>query len=167
MASQHRQVTVPPSRPIGPEAFQQADETALWWLSGAGFLLNSHGTLLMIDPVIAHDPASPTHSEIGLPLLVAPPHTGADVPRLDAVLYTHSDDDHIGSQTPAALLHTGARFVGPPPVVEKLRGLGVPEDRMRVATSGLAHLHAAVALWPPGPMVATNRRSAHGSTARA
>jgi L-ascorbate metabolism protein UlaG (beta-lactamase superfamily) len=33
-------------------------------------------------------------------------------------------------------VRTGARFVGPPPVVKKLLELGVPEDRMRVATTG-------------------------------
>jgi L-ascorbate metabolism protein UlaG (beta-lactamase superfamily) len=136
MASQQRQATAPPSRSIGPEAFQHTEETALWWLTGAGFLLNCHGTLIMVDPVIEHDPASRTRSETGLPLLVALPLTAGDVPRLDAVLYTHSDDDHIGSRTPPALVRTGARFVGPPPVVKKLLELGVPQNRVRVATTG-------------------------------
>jgi L-ascorbate metabolism protein UlaG (beta-lactamase superfamily) len=111
-------------------------ETALWWLTNAGFLVNSRGTVLMIDPVILLDPDSPGTSETGMRLLVDLPLLASEVPRLDAVLYTHSDDDHLARPTARELMRTEALFVGPPPVAEALLGLGLPTDRVRVARGG-------------------------------
>lgn len=38
--------------PIVENAFEAGEETAIYWLGGAGVLLNIHETILMIDPVL-------------------------------------------------------------------------------------------------------------------
>lgn len=136
MSSSRGQVSAAPSRRMGPETFSRRRRTALWWLTNAGFLINSHGTLLMMDPAISPYPDSPGTHETGLRLLASLPLEAADVSRLDAVLYTHADEDHFPRLTAERLACTGALFVGPPPVADALPDLGVPEARIRIARVG-------------------------------
>ena len=60
----------------------------------AGFLLNSRGTTLMIDPLLG---------DFDMPIMIEMPIAATDVPRLDAVLVTHSDNDHYSVPTCTAL----------------------------------------------------------------
>jgi L-ascorbate metabolism protein UlaG (beta-lactamase superfamily) len=136
VASRSQQVSAPPTIPIGPDAFEPQDGTALWWLTGAGFLINAHGTLIAIDPAIALEPGSTDVSEAGFRLLVSLPIQASQVPRLELVPITHTDPDHLAPATISALIRTGAMFVGPKPVVGKLRELGVSEVRARVVKPG-------------------------------
>jgi len=148
MSSRPGQPSAAPSRQIGPEAFRRSRETTLWWLTNAGFLINARGTLLMIDPVISLDPDSPGRSETGLRLLVSLPIEARDVPRLDAVLYTHADDDHFGASTAEALVETKTLFVGPPPVIDTVAGLGISPKRVRVTEPGAAFDVGGVTIEP-------------------
>jgi L-ascorbate metabolism protein UlaG (beta-lactamase superfamily) len=66
-------------------------------------------------------------------LLVDLPLEAADVPRLDVVLYSHADDDHLARATAETLFGTGALFVGPPPVSKELAEMGLPLERIRTA----------------------------------
>jgi hypothetical protein len=50
--------TAPPSWPITTSAFAPTTETWLRWLGGAGFLINTHGQLVAIDPVLAYQPGT-------------------------------------------------------------------------------------------------------------
>ena len=118
------------------DAFAGSSDTALWWLTNAGFLINSRGLLLMIDPAITLAPGSRETSETGHRLLVELPITASRVPRLDAVLYTHGDYDHFAPESARQLARTGALFVGPPPVAARLPELGLPDERVRVARAG-------------------------------
>jgi L-ascorbate metabolism protein UlaG (beta-lactamase superfamily) len=81
-----RQAVAPPGVPIGADAFGDSDGTTLRWLGMAGFLLNARGTVLLIDPVL--------HS-FDMPPLIDIPLSIAEVPRVDAVLVTHADNDHF------------------------------------------------------------------------
>jgi L-ascorbate metabolism protein UlaG (beta-lactamase superfamily) len=121
---------------IGPEAFGPADDTALWWLGGAGFLVNCHGTIIMIDPAISREPGSVERSVVGFRLLDSHPIEVTAVPRLDLVRYTHADVDHLAPITARELIRTGAAFAGPRPVVAKLREPGVEEGRLRIVKPG-------------------------------
>ncbi len=47
-----RQARAPQTQPFGAEAFEAADTTVLRWLGMAGFLINSRGTTLMVDPLL-------------------------------------------------------------------------------------------------------------------
>src|SRR6478609_4023518 len=84
------QARAPQSQPFGAEAFQRHERTELRWLGMAGFLLNSRGTTIMIDPLLG---------DFDMPVLIDFPIGAAAVPRLDAVLITHSDNDHYSVPT--------------------------------------------------------------------
>ena len=48
-----RQARAAETQPFGAEAFEASDGTVLRWLGMAGFLINSRGTTLMVDPLLA------------------------------------------------------------------------------------------------------------------
>ena len=87
--------------PITEEAFGRADGTTIYWLGGAGALINSRGTRCMIDPVL---------SGFDMPLLIDMPLTEAQVPGLEAVLLTHCDNDHYSRSTCKRLSPVVSRF---------------------------------------------------------
>lgn len=75
---------------FGSEAFENSNNTTLRWLGMAGFLINSHGTNMMIDPLL---------EGFDMPVLIDFPIQSSDVPQLDAILVTHSDNDHYSIPT--------------------------------------------------------------------
>ena len=85
-----RQATAGPVVPFGEEAFGPSSGTTLRWLGMAGFLLNTRGTTIAIDPLLR---------DFDMPLLIDFPITTEAVPQLDAVLVTHSDNDHFSRPT--------------------------------------------------------------------
>jgi L-ascorbate metabolism protein UlaG (beta-lactamase superfamily) len=84
------QAKAPLTQPFGKEAFVPSNNTTIRWLGMAGFLVNSHGTTLMIDPLL---------EGYDMPLLMDFPVKPKDVPHLDAVFATHSDNDHYSVVT--------------------------------------------------------------------
>jgi hypothetical protein len=78
------------TQPFGADAFQASQGTTIRWLGAAGFLLNSQGTTLMIDPLL---------EGFDMPIMIDMPIGPKDVPHLDAVLITHSDTDHYSVAT--------------------------------------------------------------------
>ena len=66
----------------------------LRWLGMAGLLINSRGTTLMVDPLL---------DGFDMPIMIEMPIAAADVPHLDAMLVTHSDNDHYSVPTCRAL----------------------------------------------------------------
>jgi L-ascorbate metabolism protein UlaG (beta-lactamase superfamily) len=60
----------------------------------AGFLINSRGTTLMVDSLL---------EGFDMPIMIDMPIAATDVPELDAILVTHSDNDHYGVPTCRAL----------------------------------------------------------------
>lgn len=79
------QAVPPPTQPFGAEAFEPTQHTVIRWLGSAGFLVNSRGTCLMVDPML---------KGFDMPVLIDSPIQPEDVPHLDAVLVTHCDNDH-------------------------------------------------------------------------
>lgn len=73
-------------RSFGKEAFEPAEQTEIRWLGSAGFLINSRGTCLMVDPML---------KGFDMPVLIQSPIQSEEVPHLDAVLITHCDNDHF------------------------------------------------------------------------
>jgi L-ascorbate metabolism protein UlaG (beta-lactamase superfamily) len=78
------------TQPFGATAFESSDRTTIRWTGNAGFFINSRGTTFMIDPLL---------QGFDMPILIAMPILPKDVPRLDAVLVTHSDNDHYSLPT--------------------------------------------------------------------
>jgi L-ascorbate metabolism protein UlaG (beta-lactamase superfamily) len=95
------QAKAPPTQPFGAEAFGRSDGTTLRWLGMAGFLINSRGSTLMVDPLL---------EGFDMPLLITFPIASKDVLRLDAVLVTHSDNDHYSVPTNKALASVTRTF---------------------------------------------------------
>ena len=56
----------------------------------AGFLVNSRGTTFMIDPLL---------EGYDMPLLMNFPIVPKEVPHVDAIFATHSDNDHYSVET--------------------------------------------------------------------
>lgn len=84
------QAKAPSTQPFGKEAFAVSSTTTIRWLGMAGFLVNSRGTTFMIDPLL---------EGYDMPLLMNFPIKPKDVPHLDAVFATHSDNDHYSVAT--------------------------------------------------------------------
>lgn len=84
------QAKAPPTQPFGKEAFGKSGNTTLRWLGMAGFSINSRGTTFMIDPLLGG---------FDMPVMINFPIKAKEVPHLDAVLVTHSDNDHYSKPT--------------------------------------------------------------------
>ncbi|MCS4229266.1 MBL fold metallo-hydrolase [Sphingobacterium sp. BIGb0165] len=89
-ANKKYQATPPAPKPFGAEAFQKSDKTVIRWMGNGGFFINSRGTTLMVDPLL---------KGFDMPVLFNSPIEPKDIPHLDAVLITHSDNDHYSIPT--------------------------------------------------------------------
>ena len=87
---QKYQARAPRTQAFGEEAFEASGGTTLRWLGMAGFLINSRGTTLMVDPLLGG---------FDMPIMIEMPIAAKDVPHLDAILVTHSDNDHYSIAT--------------------------------------------------------------------
>src|SRR5215207_179142 len=96
-----RQARAPKTQPFGAEAFEADDGTVLRWLGMAGFLINSRGTTLMVDPLLGG---------FDMPMMIDFPIAASEVPRLDTVLVTHSDNDHYSVPTGRELTRVARQF---------------------------------------------------------
>lgn len=84
------QAKAPKTQPFNAKAFGKSNNTTLRWLGMAGFFINSRGTTMMIDPLL---------KGFDMPIMIDFPIKTGDVPRLDAVLITHADNDHYSVPT--------------------------------------------------------------------
>ena len=84
------QAKAPKTQPFGAKAFKASGKTTLRWLGMAGYFINSRGTTLMVDPLLGG---------FDMPIMIDFPIAAKDVPRLDAVLVTHADNDHYSVPT--------------------------------------------------------------------
>jgi L-ascorbate metabolism protein UlaG (beta-lactamase superfamily) len=88
--SKKYQAKAPATQPFGKEAFGASKTTTIRWLGMAGFLVNSRGTTFMVDPLL---------EGYDMPLLMKFPIAPKEVPYVDAILATHSDNDHYSVET--------------------------------------------------------------------
>ncbi|HZJ58058.1 MAG TPA: MBL fold metallo-hydrolase [Clostridia bacterium] len=117
------------------DAFDARSDTAIYWLGGGGFLLNSRGTILMVDPVLEMDKEL-MKCETGHNMLMPYPISASMVPKADCVLYTHPDLDHVGPTTSQILSQKGIKRIAPSPVAIKLIEYGADIDDITVCRSG-------------------------------
>lgn len=89
-----QQATPPPTKHFGTEAFLSTNQTEIRWLGNAGFFINSHGTCVMVDPLL---------TGFDMPLLIEVPIQPEEIPHLNAVLITHNDNDHYSLPTCQAM----------------------------------------------------------------
>jgi L-ascorbate metabolism protein UlaG (beta-lactamase superfamily) len=89
-AQKTSQARPPATQPFDAQAFGASDRTTIRWTGNAGFFVNSRGTTFMVDPLL---------QGFDMPIMIDMPIRPKDVPRLDAVLVTHSDNDHYSVPT--------------------------------------------------------------------
>lgn len=93
--TKNKQARPPKTHFFSKEAFQPRHDTELRWLGNSGLLINSRGYCVLVDPVL---------EGFDLPLLIDMPIKTEEVPQLDALLITHSDNDHFSLDTITKLL---------------------------------------------------------------
>jgi L-ascorbate metabolism protein UlaG (beta-lactamase superfamily) len=146
--TQREQAKAPHTHPIPPQAFQNGEQTVLYWLGGAGFLLNCRGTVIIIDPVLMTSPTDNGVSELGMRLLVPLPILAEEILQATAILYTHTDQDHLAPQTAQALAQTAGVYAGTNAVLARLTELGIPEDHTQMLRIGETVQFGSVAVTP-------------------
>ena len=88
------QMVAPATHKMTAADFENNGGTSVYWLGGGGAMINSHGTVIMIDPVL---------EGFDMPLLVDMPILPQEVPKVDAVLVSHCDNDHFSRITCAKM----------------------------------------------------------------
>jgi L-ascorbate metabolism protein UlaG (beta-lactamase superfamily) len=83
----------------------------------AGFLINSRGTTIMVDPLL---------QGFDMPIMIDMPIAAEDVPKLDAILVTHSDNDHYSVPTCRAWAPITRAYHSTGYVASLMRGEGWP-----------------------------------------
>lgn len=141
-------VRPPSTRKLERSFFEERADTLITWLGMAGAAINSRGTVLLIDPLLTVTRRGRDRlSETGHRFIINLPVEAERVPRLDAVLYTHSDADHFGEQTARTLQRRLAPlFIAPPPVLARLRDFGVEPEKLICARESETHRVGSVAV---------------------
>lgn len=102
-----------------------------WPLGGASLAVRSAEATIYIDPYTGSPEASPWLR------MVAVPYDPSDLRQVDAVFSTHDHDDHCHEATLAPIVaNTAAPLVGPASSARKMRGWGLPYERVVEATDG-------------------------------
>lgn len=84
------QAVAPSTIQILEPAFDMQNHTSIYWLGNGGIMINSRGTIIMIDPLL---------KGFDLPLLVDVPIKLDNIPLIDGLLITHYDNDHYSKDT--------------------------------------------------------------------
>lgn len=110
------QVLAPSTRHINEEAFHEKSQCNIYWLGGGGVLINSYGTVIMIDPVL---------KGFDMPLLREVPVLPEEVKKLDGILVTHIDNDHFSRITCKDLKGVCREYHAPYYVAEEMQKEGI------------------------------------------
>ena len=96
--------------------FARDEQTALYWLGNAGFMIHSHDMNVMVDPLL---------EGFDMPLLIDMPIVPQEIESLDAVLITHIDNDHFSRQTCLDMKGICQEYHAPAYVAEVMREEGL------------------------------------------
>ncbi len=75
---------------IPQSAFDKIEGTEVYWLGNASILINSRGTIIVIDPIL---------DSFDMPLLIDMPIDSKTIPHVDGLLISHIDNDHLSFET--------------------------------------------------------------------
>ncbi len=132
-----KQARAKPPIPLCSNVFCREENTRIYWLGGASFLVCAYGESVLIDPqMTVSERNGRLYGANGLPLFAAPPMRAEQAGDVGLVLYTHADDDHFETETAQKLGSLGVHLAGPVPVFEKAVRLGIPEKQLSLIHTG-------------------------------
>ena len=104
------QAVSPQMQLLTEKAFQYNQDTSIYWLGSAGVLINSYGTTILIDPDLDQIQIDGMYfnQRNGVKMFQQVPIQMEAVPMVDAIFYTHADEDHIGIASYKQLAQTGS-----------------------------------------------------------
>jgi L-ascorbate 6-phosphate lactonase len=101
----------------------------LWWLGQGGFLVKSPASqVVALDPYLSNScKAIGEQNGLDFDRQVPPPMQAEELAQADAVLFTHSHQDHCDPETLAAARRAGGHgpYIAPAETMDKLGALGV------------------------------------------
>ena len=105
----------------------------LWWLYQSGVVLKSPGgTVLAVDPYLSDAVVRSYNQPRAVPAPLDPAEAA-----LDALLATHSHEDHLDPDSIVPFFsHQRTRFIGPPLAVAKVMAAGVEAERTTAIRRG-------------------------------
>lgn len=108
----------------------------LFWLGQNGFVIKTPGGLrIALDPYLSNScEAAGESAGLNMKRLFPAPIRPADMRDFDAVLFSHSHQDHVDPDTVVPYLKSGSKglLVAPHEAADLLKKLGAPEERIRV-----------------------------------
>ena len=130
---------VEPKRPLGPfstdpsvYAAAPASGLRVTWFGHSASLIEIDGLRVLVDPV--WEPRASPFAFMGPKRFFQPTIALGALPKIDVVLISHDHYDHLGADTVRQLVKTpgaaGARWVTSLGVGKRLRGFGVPAERI-------------------------------------
>lgn len=129
-------VIAPETKPMSGKDFLPCENTRVYWLGGGGFMVNSRGTILMIDPILEIKSREPLVAASNHRMLRPFPMETRDVTRCDMLLFTHDDGDHANPETVNILADKGVKMLGSARVFETLVKQGMKPDGYTVCHAG-------------------------------
>ena len=117
-----------PEHPLDLKTFlEPSDHTKVVWLGHSSLLLNFHGKIILIDPVLSES-ASPLPFII--PRFQAPPISIQELPSIDYVVISHDHYDHLDMKVAQHFARTETQYIVPLGVGLHLQGWGVHENKI-------------------------------------
>ena len=123
----------------------------LRWLGQAGFLLETGGVRILIDPYLSDSLAEKYRGKQFPHLRLTPaPVAPEELGKIDLYLATHGHGDHLdpGTAGPIAALCPGCRFVVPAACAETAIERGIPPSRLTLADAFSPLEIAGIGIWP-------------------
>ncbi len=84
------QAVAPTTCHMSAKDFENQGCTKAYWLGGGGVMINDFGTIILIDPLL---------EGFDMPLLIDMPIRIEEIPKIDAILVSHVDNDHYSRAT--------------------------------------------------------------------
>lgn len=113
--SSHGQAMPVATEQITQEAFAAMSHTEIRWLGNASILINSRGHIILIDPIL---------DGFDMPLLIDMPIESTAIPKVDSLLISHVDGDHLSFDTLANIKTVTKAYYAPPYVSEVMTEKG-------------------------------------------
>ncbi len=120
-----------------------AGSIAIAWLGQAGFVLKSpNGCILALDPYLSNSCKAVGESiGVNMDRLVPSPLAPGDLVKYDALLFTHSHQDHVDPETVRPYLEAGgdSMIIASHEAADRLSAIGVPSAKINITWPNRTH----------------------------